>query len=172
MSPNQNFIIPIILQPYIRNSWYFKLILLYLTEFIVWNVSGVQRYVKKDVGIRKSEFGEFVAKTQFVYLRFLKSPWKVFFFEYLRTNPIPTNTTANLSLLSVYVYHLQLVYSNLSIHLSYVSLSVICLPLFICLSVYMSICLSVYLFVYLSIYLRQCLFMAKEKDAKKGEPSF
>ena len=42
---NLIFVIPLSLQPDDLNLWYFKLTLLYLTVFIVWNVNGLQHWV-------------------------------------------------------------------------------------------------------------------------------
>ena len=44
---NSNFIIPIPVQPYGVNSWYFKLRLFDLTEFILWNIQGLRHWVAK-----------------------------------------------------------------------------------------------------------------------------
>ena len=43
----RNFLIPISLQPDGINLWYFKLKLLYLTKFIVWNIIGLQNVFAK-----------------------------------------------------------------------------------------------------------------------------
>ena len=47
------------------NLWFFKLSLLDLAEFIVWNNKGIKHWVAKILRIRKLEF---VAKTQFLYV--------------------------------------------------------------------------------------------------------
>ena len=58
---NFNFLIPIFFKPNGVNLWYFKLRLFDLTEFIVWNISGLTTFDCKDIWIIKSEF---VAKIQ------------------------------------------------------------------------------------------------------------
>ena len=45
LDTNLIFVIPLSLQPDDLNLWYFKLTLLYLTVFIVWNVNGLQHWV-------------------------------------------------------------------------------------------------------------------------------
>ena len=40
---NSNFLIPIYFQPNGVNLWHFKLRLINLTEFIVWNISGLDK---------------------------------------------------------------------------------------------------------------------------------
>ena len=60
---NSYFQIPVSLQPFDLNLWYFKLRLFDLTEFIIWNIYGLRHWVFRDIGIWKVEF---VVKTQFL----------------------------------------------------------------------------------------------------------
>ena len=50
---NSEFIIPISLEPNVINLWYFKLILFYLTEFIVWNIYDLRHWNPKILGLEK-----------------------------------------------------------------------------------------------------------------------
>lgn len=55
---NQNFLIPITLQLYDVNLFYFKVRLLNMTKFLILNIQGVQHWVSKIYGCENKNCGK------------------------------------------------------------------------------------------------------------------
>ena len=69
-----NFLLPISLQPDVVNLWYFKHWMFDLTEFIVWNISDLPRWVEKIKGLENQSFWQGLNCVH-IYNYFLRSAW-------------------------------------------------------------------------------------------------
>ena len=98
---NFNFLIPIFFKPNGVNLWYFKLRLFDLTEFIIWNISGLTTFDCKDIWIIKSEL---VAKIQLLlasFLGVLAVKWKILKTIYVSMIQLANSNERKLYLISL-----------------------------------------------------------------------